>query len=218
MKKTLPTLLELHDNVEVAHKNDQFNLLVNQEPPKAWVKKNPYAGNTSYLPIDKVEMMLTRIFQQWKLEVIRYNQLFNSVAVQVRLHYLNPTNGEWMFQDGLGAVSVQTDKGKEASNLNAIKSNAVMMALPAAESYALKDAAEKIGILFGANLNRKDTMAFSAAYTKKEDVESKRVREYCESATNINELNEFMEKMIDEDRGEFAKMASERIDELQSNV
>jgi hypothetical protein len=39
-----------------------------------------------------------------------------------------------------------------------------MKALPSAESYALKDAAEKIGDLFGRNLNRKDTIAFSGRY------------------------------------------------------
>jgi len=33
-----------------------------------------------------------------------------------------------------------------------------MKALPAAESYAIKDAAEKLGQIFGSNLNRKDTV------------------------------------------------------------
>ena len=32
------------------------------------------------------------------------------------------------------------------------------MAFPMAKSYALKDAAEHIGVLFGRDLNRKDTM------------------------------------------------------------
>jgi hypothetical protein len=41
-----------------------------------------------------------------------------------------------------------------------------MKSLPAAESYAIKDAAEKLGILFGKNLNRKDTIAFSGAYSE----------------------------------------------------
>jgi hypothetical protein len=36
-----------------------------------------------------------------------------------------------------------------------------MMALPIAESYAIKDASEKIGKLFGRDLNRKDTMGFA---------------------------------------------------------
>ena len=39
-----------------------------------------------------------------------------------------------------------------------------MKALPSAKSYALKDAAELLGDLFGKNLNRKDVLAFIGAY------------------------------------------------------
>ena len=35
-----------------------------------------------------------------------------------------------------------------------------MMAAPAAESYAIKDAVEKLGKLFGKDLNRKDSMGY----------------------------------------------------------
>jgi len=89
--------------------------------------------------------------------------MFNSVYVKVRLHYKRPTDGEWSFHDGLGAVGVQTDKGASASDLNAIKQDAIMKALPAAESYAIKDAAEKLGVLFGKDLNRKETMPYEAS-------------------------------------------------------
>lgn len=163
-KKNLPTLSELHHAPEEAFKQDQLNLLLNQPVPSTWIKTNQFAGNTQYIPIEKVEFLLTKIFQQWKLEVISYSQLFNSVACHVRLHYKNPLTGEWLFQDGLGAVGIQTDKGAAASDVGLIKQAAVMMALPAAESYALKDAAEKLGVLFGKNLNRKDTAAFAGAY------------------------------------------------------
>lgn len=162
----LPKLEDLHYDLETAFKNDELNLLLNQPVPPKWIKEHPYAKDVKYLPIEKVEFMLTRIFQQWKLEVKSYAQLFNSVAVHVRLHYRNPVNGEWYYQDGLGAVGFQTDKGKLASDLTAIKQDAIMKALPAAESYALKDAAEKLGELFGKNLNRKDTVSFNGAYTK----------------------------------------------------
>lgn len=161
----LPKLEDLHHDLQVAFKNDQLNLLLNQEPPKQWVKDHPFAKGVQYIPIEKVEFMLTKIFQQWRVEVITYNQLFNSVACHVRLHYLNPLSGEWQYHDGLGAVGIQTDKGAAASDLTAIKQDAVMKALPAAESYAIKDAAEKLGSLFGKNLNRKETIAFTPAYS-----------------------------------------------------
>jgi hypothetical protein len=165
----LPTLQELHHAPELAFKHDQLNLLLNQPVPEKWIKKHPFAANVTYIPIEKVEFLLTRIFQQWKAEVISYSQLFNSVACHVRLHYLNPVDGKWSFQDGLGAVGIQTNAGAAASDLTAIKQDAVMKALPAAESYAIKDAAEKLGELFGKNLNRKEVAVFSGAYSQTYD-------------------------------------------------
>lgn len=177
-KRDLPKIADLHHDLEVAFKNDELNLLLNQPVPKTWLRNHPTAtkevevdGNkvkvpVVYIPIERVEFLLTRIFQQWKVEVISYQQLFQSVAVQVRLHYVSPLDGNWYYQDGLGAVGVQTDKGKSAADLAAIKSDAVMKALPAAESYAVKDAAEKLGKLFGKDLNRREDMAFDGTYVK----------------------------------------------------
>lgn len=168
----LPTLADLSQDIESAGKHDALNILLNNRPPDKWVKDHPMAAGVKYLPIDKVEFLLTRIFQQWRVEVLSYNQLFQSVAVHVRLHFRNPISGEWSYHDGLGAVAIQTDKGASAADLSKIKSDAVMKALPAAESYAVKDAAEKLGALFGKDLNRRDALVFEkGAYMDNSDKE-----------------------------------------------
>lgn len=179
-KRKLPTLDELHHDPVEAFKNDELNLLLNQEPRASWLKvhpfittKNPVTGATEpyrYLPIDKIEFLLTKIFQKWEVEILREGVMFQSVYVAVRLKVLNPVNGQWIINDGIAAVGIQTDKGQPASNLAAIKTDAVMKALPAAESYAVKDAAEKLGKLFGKDLQRKDTMAFAGAYSDAEKI------------------------------------------------
>jgi len=143
---------------------DDFLQVVNMDPPEGIVKDHPLAPGVKYIPIDKIELMLTKIFQQWYPEVLKTGQLLNSIEVTVRLHYLHPITKQWQFSDGVGAVAIQTDKGKSAADLAAIKSNAIMLALPAAKSFAIKDAAEHIGKVFGRDLNRKDTMAFTPAY------------------------------------------------------
>ena len=120
-EKQLPTLKDLHHDESVAFKNDQLNLLLNQPTPEKWIKDHPFAKNVKYIPIDKVEFLLTRIFQEWKVEIIKYSALFNSVSCHIRLHYKNPISGEWSFHDGVGAVGVQTDAGKSAADLGAIK-------------------------------------------------------------------------------------------------
>lgn len=148
--------------------NDEFLQVVNQPPPKQFIKNHPLATGVKYIPIDKIEMMLTKIFQQWRVEILDSGQLLNAVYMNVRLHYKHPISGEWTFQDGTGAMAIQVDKDKNASDLGAIKSNAIMLALPAAKSYAIKDAAENIGKVFGRDLNRKDTMAFNPSYATEE--------------------------------------------------
>lgn len=164
-KKSLAKIVGDIGDLETFVANDEFLKVVNQEPPKQFIKDHPMAKGVRYIPIDKVEMMLTKIFQQWRVEILGSGQLLNAVYVNVRLHYKHPINGDWTFQDGTGAMAIQTDKGENASNMGAIKSNAIMLALPAAKSYAIKDAAENIGKVFGRDLNRKDTMAFVPSYS-----------------------------------------------------
>ena len=47
--QNLPTIAELTGDVELAFKNDQFNLLLNQEPPAKWIKKHPYIKDYNYV-------------------------------------------------------------------------------------------------------------------------------------------------------------------------
>lgn len=163
-EKKLPKVQELHVAPEQAFKNDQLKKVLYQEPPKQWVGKHPCAKDVFYIPIARIEFMLDRLFQEWKVEVIEYAQLFNSVSVHVRVHYLDIVSDTWKFHDGVGAVGIQTDKGKQASDMNAIKQDAVMKALPAAKSYAIKDAVEHLGPLFGRDLNRPDSLAWQQMY------------------------------------------------------
>lgn len=165
-ERKLPTLAELHADLPAAIKNDKLNCLLHQPPSASWLKKFPPEMKIKgeYLPIDKVQILLTTIFQEWYPEVISYSALFNAVAVHVRLHYKNPLTLEWQFKDGVGAAPIQVDAGKSASDLSAIKSKAIQIALPIAKTAAIKDAAEELGPLFGRDLNRKDTIMFTGKY------------------------------------------------------
>jgi hypothetical protein len=173
-KKQLPKLEDLHHDIEKAFKNDALNLLLNQEPRQEWLKKHPTVTKkvngayvpSEYLPIEKVEFLLTKIFQEWRVEVLHYSALFQSVSVSIRLHYRNPVTGEWSFHDGVGACAVQVDSGSSAADLSKIKSAAIQMGLPSAKSYAIKDAAEHLGKLFGRDVNRTDTANFAPSYAK----------------------------------------------------
>jgi hypothetical protein len=182
----IPTLAELHSENADAYSNDQLKTLLNCPPNMQWVKKHPLT-QVAYMPIDKVEMMLDRIFGRWRREIISISQIENAVVAVVRLWYWNPSvswvltdangkpimnsnnepireHGEWDFHDGTGAMPIQVEKESKASDMGAIKSGAIQLAAPAAVSYALKDAADNLGKLFGRDISRKDTVAFDPSF------------------------------------------------------
>lgn len=107
-----------------------------------------------YLPIEMVEQLLSRIFVKWCFEIKSVSTIANSVVVIGRLHYLNPVTNQMEWTDGAGANPIHTRKGASATDFSQVLTLAVQQAVPAAESYALKDAAEKLGNLFGKNLGR----------------------------------------------------------------
>lgn len=160
----LPTLAELFsDNIEVAGKAEGLNAILNTPPPAKWVKEHPYIRGYNYLPIDKVEYLLRKIFKKYRIEVLKTGMLMNSVEVTVRVHYLDPSTGTMEYHDGVGAQELQTakDTGTLKMDMSNVNKGAVMMALPIAKTVAIKDACDHFGEIFGCNLNRKDTLAFT---------------------------------------------------------
>lgn len=170
-EKNLKVTDLLKDPLEI-WKADQFKFILNQKPQKKWIKDNPNTTQKKTLPdgtikevpgeyigIGTHEFLLDYIFKEWRVEIKSITTIFHSVAVEIRLHYKNPTTGEWSFHDGIGASKCQSDKGQPFS-ADTIKASAVQMALPAAKSYAIKDAAEHLGEIFGRNLNRADAPVY----------------------------------------------------------
>jgi len=213
-KTTLPTLAELYEeNIELAFKQDRFNQLVNADPKQEWVKVNKYANNSKYIPIGIVETLLQKIFKQYRVEVIREGVMFNSVYVTVRLHYLSLLTNEWAYHDGVGAVQLQTKQGSSPAELQNINNNAVMMALPMAKSYAVKDAAEHIGKLFGRDLNRKDVLEYntdnSIKVAKEERVKERAVK-MIEAAKTLSDIN----ILLNELPAEFHELIKEKESKL----
>lgn len=166
----VPQMHELveSEQTELAKVND-LAVLLNQPPPAQFISQHPAITvkneqgkyvPLAYLSIDKVEYLLTRIFVEWHVEIKLVQLIANSVCVTVRLHYYNPVTERWAFSDGVGASPLQTKSGAGAIDFNQMQSAAVQMAAPAAESYAVKDAAEKLGRLFGKDLNRKAIVSY----------------------------------------------------------
>lgn len=155
---TIPTLKDLIIDTEMSLKENALMILCNQEPPPQWLAYHPTAkikvnGKDEplpYLPIARVEYLLTRIFGGWWVEVKNIQFTASSVVVTVRLYVINPVTDEEEWSDGVGASPIgRSDVG-------------VQLAVPAAESFAIKDAAEKFGKLFGKDLTRKDAISYDS--------------------------------------------------------
>jgi len=160
-KRQLPALTDLYDgDLELKSDQNKLNVLLNQPPKSSWIKDHPFAKGVKYIPIERIEYLLTRLFIKWRVEVKSISTIANSCVVIITLHYQNVENNEWSSQDGIGAAPIQTEKNAGAMEWNKVRTDSVMKAAPAAESYAIKDAAEKIGKIFGKDLNRKDEIIY----------------------------------------------------------
>ena len=148
----------LYANKELMDKIAQFNLVLNGEPPEEWINVLP-GTNIKYIPIQRIEWLLTSIYGQFKYEIKSVLVIDNSVSVVVRVHYYNPVLDCWEWVDGTGAAPLLATEGDMA----------VALALPAAKTFAVKDAVEPLGKIFGKDLNRADTITYGNLDKSKKD-------------------------------------------------
>lgn len=144
IKIKVPELAELFsDNPTQMEQSSKLIMLLNQEPNKDWIKEHPQIKGFQYIPIEKIELMLGRIFGVYKIEILREGLSFNGNGVHVvcRVHYWNPVLEQMAFHDGIGAVALT-------------KRDDLQPAFPTAKTLAIKDACDHFGKIFGRDLNR----------------------------------------------------------------
>ena len=77
----LPAIRDIYsDSVDIIKENN-LNVLLNQPPKESWIKQHPIAKNVKYIPIERVEYLLTSIFIKWHVEVKSVQLVANSVAI-----------------------------------------------------------------------------------------------------------------------------------------
>ena len=191
--------------IEEIKDSARLKTILNNPVNTKWLKTHPTVKNVKYLPIDKIEILLDMIFQEWRIEILNISQLAQSVCATVRVHYKNPITGEWSFHDGVGASPLQTNAGKSAADLANIKNNAVQLAAPAAKSYAIKDAVEHLGKMFGRDINRSDTVGYEFLYGQEDKSKAKdnsqELITQLKSSKNLKELQANFVKGVNQFKG-----------------
>lgn len=141
---------------EILDRMQKFQMQLDRKPRQV-VRETIMGESFEQLPITYVEHLLKKLyFGLYQIEVVSYAMIVNEITVHVRLSVFHPILGQWMKYDGLGAIPVmQQAKSQVREFMDTKKVKALNINLPAAYSIAVKNAAKKIGKVFGADLNRK---------------------------------------------------------------
>ena len=125
----IPSLQEIIKDSETGleQKANDLMVLMNQNPPSNWIKPHPMTKG-QYIPIERIEYLLSRVFKKWWVEVKSTQCIANSIVVTIRLNVLDPF-GEEYSQEGIGAAPIQTNKEKGAMDWNFAKADGVMKAM-----------------------------------------------------------------------------------------
>lgn len=175
---TIKFFSEIEAAESISKKVQVMNKVLNQEPmitknlKDEMQKKGLNAGNAQnfdYVPVEVVEEALRQIFFRQIDFVIKssYRDL-NSFIVIASIQYRDPITLEQRVIDGIGAKALQQDSGAKIHEFNStMKANALELGVANAYSRAIKNAAKKLGKMFGAELNRDEELENVQVFNKK---------------------------------------------------
>lgn len=200
MSKELINISQVAKDLDLGQKIETFNQLMNTAPKAEWIKKHPFVKkkgqNIDYMPVRVARNLLRSIYPQSKIEILRSQVVFNSVEVTVRVHYLHPVSGEWLFVDGIGAAPLQTDKGAKSMDAMSMKADAVQKASPSAKSFAIKDALGELGEIFGSGLNDDTEMDFEPVYSDpKPDLSKEKAKSELDKINKVESLQPLYDRL-----------------------
>lgn len=166
-------LEDLYKGIGYIGNVENLDEILNSEPKKEWLKEHPQVKGFMYLPIERVEFLLNRLFDNIKIEIRSVISAENRAVVTVRVNY-----GNGMFHDGVGAAQISKTQPAE-------------MAFPLAKSLAFKDAAEFKGRIFGKDLNRNDVSIVTkkAEFDEEQYFELEKVKLAAMKVTLIENLD-----------------------------
>lgn len=130
-----------------------FITILNRNPT-AGVEKTP-DGKAWSLGISHIETTLDELFfGLWSTENFKWAVIANEVVGTIDLIVTHPVTGKEIRRSGAAAIIIQVNKGANALDVSAKKTNALDLGFPKLKAECLKNAAQSLGKLFGRDLNR----------------------------------------------------------------
>lgn len=134
---------------------DNFLKETSKKPADRLIKKNQFANNAEYLEIGYIEAKLDQIYLGlWSWENVKVQQMINGVQVCGDLRVFHPIACTWITRSGIAFKEFQLKKGERDPSPVNLSSKALERDIPIASSEAFKNAAKKLGNIFGRHLNR----------------------------------------------------------------
>ena len=138
---------------QAKHTLDNLKTKLGEYPPTSMMKTNKYANNAWYVDIGYIEAKLDQLFLNWDWVIDHTEFTINAYMVRGTLTVTTLANTK-IVRAGIGASEIQLRKGSTGVGVSDIASKALERDIPKAESQALKNAASKLGNIFGRNMNR----------------------------------------------------------------
>lgn len=153
-------LIPTGEKGELMYSNiNEFKKILDTSPKAKWIHSNKYANGAKYISVHVIEDLLNKIFPFWDLKQVGEAKILgNSVVVSVELRVFNPLINQWICYAGIGAVPIEVKSGASPTDFSQINAKAMHKNVPAAMAYAMKNAAKKIGRIFGSHLNTNDSI------------------------------------------------------------
>lgn len=127
-------------------------------PKQSWIKSRSLGrGRKSYyIPIEVKESLKDIFFDEFDVIDIKEKVIVNEILIIVKIQFLpSYPNSEHRFTSGIAAKPIQCSSGSEAFKFPRGKiTNALEYNASAAETAAISNALNKLGNVFGKNLNR----------------------------------------------------------------
>jgi len=127
---------------------DNLKTALGEHPPVKQIDKNKYAGGSLYVPIGYIQAKLDQIFLTWDWTIDKQEFVAGNCVVTGTL-ICHTMSGKMIKRSGIGVSEVKVEPN------GLVVKKAMEKGYPKSDAQALKNASQKLGNIFGRNLNRK---------------------------------------------------------------
>lgn len=174
---------------EFKNRLKEFNNLLSQEPEHSEPSED---GTYLLVPIAFLEPDLNFIYDgAINIKIREQKEMFGAVCMFIDLEVFHPIFEIWQTFSGTAAVVIESEKpGDYKGSSKVLVTENIRTAIASCYTECIKNAAKKIGIRFGKDLNRTSKPSNKMIKTKRsqEEIQAERLTHLINDCSTIKEL------------------------------